>query len=114
MAWERVAGGPIGNGDRFEIDRRGFSVAVRRADSVRPFRLRAYRWRLIRADGTESVQATAPTREKIDAAIGAYRSGVADIPDLPGAQPSVENSAPRQGGTGRSGPGVGSGGASNR
>ncbi len=114
MAWERVAGGPIGNGDRFEIDRCGFSVAVRRASATRPFRLRTFRWRLIRADGSESVQATAPTREKIDAAVGAYRSGVADIPYLAGAQPTVENSAPEQDGTGRSGPGLGSGGSSNR
>lgn len=113
MAWDQVGGGPIGNGDRYEIDRRVIHLSLQ-GNAHWPIPLGSYRWRLIRPDGAQLVQATAPTREKIDAAVGAYRSGVADIADLPDAQPGVDHSAPKQGPTGRSGPGVGSGGSSKR
>lgn len=72
MAWDKVGSGRFSNGDSYLVERHVIYFGVPKSTSVLPFRLRSYRWRLVKQDGTATVQTQAKSRDEVEAAVAAH------------------------------------------
>ena len=76
MAWERVGGGDLGGGHRYEIDRQVRYLPVPYTNSL-PLRGRTYGLRLVDADGASTVLTTGG-RSDVEATAADLRAGRTD------------------------------------